>query len=58
MLEANENSEIRIFRVIEVIEKPKVDIFLSDGQYCIFCRKLVRDIDLILFASESVMTGS
>ena len=31
--------------------KAKVDIFLNDGQFCIFFSKLVRDIDLILFAS-------
>ena len=29
----------------------KVDIFLSGGQFCIFFSKVVRDIDLILFAS-------
>ena len=29
----------------------KVDIFLSDGQYCIFFSRLVRDIDLIPFES-------
>ena len=29
----------------------KVVIFLSGGQFCIFFSKLVRDIDLILFAS-------
>ena len=32
----------------------KVDIFLSGGQFCIFFSKLVRDIDLILFASCSM----
>ena len=26
-----------------------MDIFLTDGQFCIFFSKLVRDIDLILF---------
>ena len=31
--------------------KTKVDFFLSDEQFCIFFSKLVRDIDLILFAS-------
>ena len=31
--------------------RTEVDIFLSDGQFCIFFSKLVRDIDLILFAS-------
>ena len=30
---------------------PKVVIFLSDDQFCIFFSKLVRDIDLILFLS-------
>ena len=29
--------------------KPKVDIFLNGGQFCIFFSKLVRGIDLILF---------
>ena len=28
----------------------KVDIFLSEDQFCIFFSKLVRGIDLILFA--------
>jgi len=30
---------------------PEMDIFLSEGQFCIFFSKLVTDIDLILFAS-------
>ena len=35
----------------EVSNFTEVDIFLSEDQFCIFFSKLVRGIDLILFAS-------
>ena len=44
-------TEHRVGNFIHFQPEFKVDIFLSDDQFCIFFSKLVRDIDLILFLS-------
>ena len=49
--EQKRKDRLRRVLYIETVKNIKADIFLSDGQFCIFFSKLVRDIDLILFLS-------